>query len=106
MIVANNVKLVAANPRDYVYFTDDNGQQQIVTCDFLMKVHQGSHSADATTNNAHELLYAMKCNDGAALITDTMSRFGNPNQFTRACQSSVVTETNGSQLPAGRAGPG
>ena len=37
-------------------------------CDFLTKLHQGSHSADALGNNVHELLYAVRCDDGTSLI--------------------------------------
>lgn len=45
-----------------------------VTCDFLTKLHQGSHSADAFANNAHELIYAVRCDDGTRLLTTTFAR--------------------------------
>ena len=51
-----------------------------VTCDYLTVVHQGSHSADALSNNAHELLYATRCDDGTQLISTTLSRFGDPGR--------------------------
>lgn len=104
VIVANNVKLVQGEPRGFVYTTDATGSRVPVTCDFLMVVHQGSHSADATMNNAHELIYAMDCNDGTRLVTATMSRFGDPNKFNRSCDPSVVVTTGGSTLPAGDGG--
>lgn len=104
IIVENDVKLVRASPRGFVTFTDAAGQVVPVTCDFLMKIHQGSHSADATTNNAHELVYAADCNDGTRLVTATMTRFGNPNEFNRSCEPSVVVPTTGSSLPAGDGG--
>ena len=53
-----------------------------IRCDFLMKIHQGTHSADAFTNNLHELLYAAQCRDradgsvGTKLIAYTMVQFG------------------------------
>lgn len=99
VIVANDVKMVAAKPRSYV--RDDRGE--VVACDFLIKFHQGSHSADATTNNAHELLYAARCTDGTELISSTMTRFGNPNEFDRSCDLETV-ETSGSNLPDGFGG--
>lgn len=104
IIVENDVKLVRASPRGFVTFTDDTGAVVPVTCDYLMKIHQGSHSADATTNNAHELVYAVDCNDGTRLVTATMTRFGDPNEFNRSCEPTVVVPTSGSTLPAGDGG--
>lgn len=99
MIVANNIKLVAASPRGYV--RDANGD--VVECDFLIKVHQGSHSGDALSNNAHELLYAARCSDGTELISSTLTRFGDPNMFNRSCDRASVP-TSGSNLPNGFGG--
>lgn len=45
-----------------------------VTCDFLVKIHQGSHSADAFANDAHELVYAVRCDDGTRLLATTFAR--------------------------------
>lgn len=61
-----------------------------VRCDFLMKIHQGTHSADAFGNNLHELVYAVRCSDGTALIATLLSAFGAPNQFVRACDKRTV----------------
>lgn len=72
-----------------------------VKCDYLFKIHQGSHSPDATANNAHELIYAVRCTDGARLIASTMSRFGAPNEFNRSCAPHEVVATTGSSLPPG-----
>ncbi len=99
VIVTNNVRLVTASPRGYV--RDANGQP--VECDVLMKVHQGSHSGDAIVNNAHELLFAARCTDGTEVISSTMTRFGNANEFHRSCDGSRVA-TAGSDLPAGDGG--
>lgn len=99
VIVANDVKMVAAKPRTYV--RDAAGA--VVSCDFLIKFHQGSHSGDATTNNAHELVYAARCTDGTELISSTMTRFGNPNEFDRSCDQETV-KTSGSNLPDGFGG--
>ena len=65
-----------------------NQRALAVRCDFLMKVHQGTHSPDAFTNNLHELLYAAQCRDrgdgsvGTKLIAYTMVQFGDPGGFT------------------------
>jgi hypothetical protein len=99
IIVANNVKLVAQSPRGYVRDAAGN----VISCDVLIKVHQGSHSGDAIINNAHELLYAAKCSDGTGIISSTMSTFGNANEFNRSCDNTLVT-TAGSNLPAGDGG--
>jgi hypothetical protein len=100
IIVANNVKLVASSPRGYV--RDASGA--IVTCDYLIKVHQGSHSGDAIINNAHELLYAINCTDGTALISSTLTRFGDANEFQRSCDPTTTITTSGSNLPHGFGG--
>lgn len=99
VVVANDVRIVSAAPRGYV--RDAAGQP--ITCDVLMKVHQGSHSGDALANNAHELLYAARCSDGTEVISSTMTRFGAANEFHRSCDGTRVA-TAGSPLPDGPAG--
>jgi len=101
--VANDVSLVSA---DHEYVTVDNGSGTAVpiTCDYLIKAHQGSHSGDATANNAHELIYAMKCSDGTEIIATTLSRIGAANEFARSCAPSVRVITTGSNLPSGDKG--
>ncbi|MHC4710863.1 MAG: hypothetical protein ACYTA3_10735, partial [Planctomycetota bacterium] len=37
-----------------------------IRCDVLTKMHQGSHSKDAFTNNLHEIIYHIDCSDGTA----------------------------------------
>lgn len=63
------------------------------TCDFLTKLHQGSHSADAFANNVHELVYAVRCDDGTRLLTTTFARFGRPDGFSRSCQPGKTVAT-------------
>ena len=65
-----------------------------VTCDYLVRVHQGSHSADALANNVHELLYAARCTDGTEIISNIVARFGAPGQYARGCDGSTVTTTD------------
>ncbi len=99
VVVADDVRMVTASPRGYV--RDASGA--VVTCDVLMKIHQGSHSGDALVNNAHELLYAARCTDGTEVISSTMTRFGDANEFNRSCDRTLV-ETAGSHLPDGDGG--
>jgi len=59
IVVANDIKLAigtSTNSNDTLY---DAG----ITCDWLSKIHQGSHSSDALTNNTHEYYLNMKCDD-------------------------------------------
>lgn len=86
----NDVRLLAAD-----------GGAVGVTCDYLVSVHQGSHSPDALSNNVHELLYAVRCDDGTELISDTISRFGPPGQYTRACDPATTVTTTDNGYPAG-----
>jgi len=97
--VANNVKLLDAN-RDWVR----DGDGKIVVCDYLIKYHQGSWSPDATSNNAHELLYAAKCTDGTEIISSTLSMYGNSNQFLKTCDGNAPVTTIASTLPNGYGG--
>jgi hypothetical protein len=56
-----------------------------VSCDVLIKLHQGTHSKDALTNNLHELVYHLRCENGAELHVTMLAAIGRPGQFGRAC---------------------
>jgi len=56
-----------------------------VTCDVLTKLHQGTHSKDAFTNNLHELVYHIRCNDGTAMSVTLMAAIGKPGEFVSSC---------------------
>lgn len=71
-----------------------------VRCDFLIKIHQGTHSADAFTNNLHELAYHVRCDDGTELHATVMSAIGKPGQFVRSCDKRTVVSA-GPAVPAG-----
>jgi hypothetical protein len=60
-----------------------------VQCDVLAKLHQGSHSKDAFTNNLHELAYHLRCDDGTAMDFTVLTAIGKPGQFVRSCDSGV-----------------
>ena len=86
-----------------LYKTVDGQQVQIgIRCDFLTKIHQGTHSADAFGNNVHELLYAVRCTDGTKLIATKLVTFGAANEFVRSCDKETVLAAGTSHTyPAG-----
>jgi hypothetical protein len=57
------------------------------TCDALVKLHQGTHSADAFTNNVHEFVYHLRCADGAAIHLTMLAPIGNGGSFLEKCTS-------------------
>ncbi len=73
-----------------------------VTCDVLAKLHQGTHSKDAFTNNLHEIHYHLKCNDRTEMHIMMLSAIGRPGEFVSSCggtiQAGVATPANS---PAG-----
>jgi hypothetical protein len=69
-----------------------------VRCDILVKLHQGSHSPDALGNNVHELLYAVRCDDGTELLATKLSAFGAPNSFVRSCDKTTAIGAGTSHL--------
>ncbi len=58
-------------------------------CDVLTKLHQGTHSKDAFTNNLHELIYHFECEDGTEMHITMLTAIGNPGEFVRSCDHSV-----------------
>jgi hypothetical protein len=56
-----------------------------VTCDVLTKLHQGTHSKDAYTNNLHELAYHIRCSDGTGMSVTIMAAIGEPGEFVSSC---------------------
>lgn len=62
-----------------------------VHCDVLTKLHQGTHSADALTNNLHELVYHIRCSDGLELHVTILAAIGDPGGFTRSCDGTDVS---------------
>ena len=73
-----------------------------VRCDFLTKLHQGTHSKDALGNNVHELIYAVRCTDGTELLATELAAFGAPDEFVRSCDpATVVAAGTDNDYPAG-----
>jgi hypothetical protein len=91
-----------------------NRRALAVKCDFLMKIHQGTHSKDAFTNNMHELVYAMQCHDGSnnaigsKVIVTKMVVFGAPGSFSEGSVAGGFNTINvGQAMPMNSpTGPG
>ena len=80
---------------------DTFGHATAITCDVLVKLHQGTHSKDAFTNNLHELVYATKCSDGVFAYATFLTAIGTPGQFIKACaRTADVVEIVGAATPA------
>ncbi len=60
-----------------------------IRCDVLTKLHQGTHSKDAFTNNLHELAYHIWCSDGTGLHLTILAAIGDPGGFTRSCDGTT-----------------
>ena len=56
-----------------------------VTCDVLTKLHQGTHSPDAFTNNLHEVAYHIRCTDDTAFSATLLTPIGTPGQLIPNC---------------------
>ena len=69
-----------------------------ITCDVMTKLHQGTHSKDAFTNNLHELIYHIECTDGTEMHLTQMTAIGTPGEFTISCD-------HGTRIPVGPATP-
>jgi hypothetical protein len=61
------------------------GQYNGVRCDLLVKTHQGTHSADALTNNLHEMHYNVTCNNGIYVRWKNLHPFGRPSSTAVNC---------------------
>lgn len=61
-----------------------------VKCSVLAKLHQGTHSKDAFTNNLHEIAYHLDCTDGTEMHITLMSAIGTAGQFNRSCDNQTV----------------
>jgi hypothetical protein len=68
-----------------MHFSDGAGAVLDVRCDVLAKLHQGTHSKDAFTNNVHELVYAISCTDRTQLHITVLAAIGTPGEFVSAC---------------------
>lgn len=56
-----------------------------IRCDVLTKLHQGTHSPDAFTNNLHEVAYHIRCTDGTAFSATLLTPIGTPGELIPNC---------------------
>ena len=56
-----------------------------ITCDVLTKLHQGTHSPDAFTNNLHEVVYHVRCSDGTGFSATLLTPIGSPGEMVASC---------------------
>jgi hypothetical protein len=59
-----------------------------LTCNVLAKLHQGTHSPDAFTNNLHEIIYRIRCDDGSEANVTFLTANGPAGQLSRRCRTS------------------
>jgi len=77
----------------------DGASSHTAVCDVLLKLHQGSHSADAFTNNLHELVYHLRCDDGSEMHVTLLVAIGKPGEFARSCRPGELVSA-GSPTPS------
>jgi hypothetical protein len=78
------------NDIEFVRQDGVTGSLFTVKCNVLAKLHQGTHSKDAFTNNLHEIAYHLACTDGTEMHITLMSAIGTPGGFTRTCDGQRV----------------
>ena len=86
-----------------VTVVNDNYLQRGGTVDMLIKLHQGSHSPDAMTNPAHELVVHAKAGSGPLEMKwRTVHPFGTANEFYDAASGNkeLIKLTNPAPVPA------
>lgn len=69
-----------------------------ITCDLLVKLHQGTHSPDAFTNNMHEVIYHVRCSEGTGFSATLLTPIGTAGELVVGCDREI-------HIPAGTANP-
>jgi ricin-type beta-trefoil lectin protein len=100
---------IAVGNKINTYLDNNKANSPQMSCDALIKAHQGTHSPDALTNNLHELSYNVKCLFNATgEVTETrfnvLLPIGHPGGFTtnNLCDGSGTTLHNnvGAAVPS------
>ena len=91
---------------DMVMHVGQSGSSTLeIRCDVLVKLHQGTHSPDAFTNNLHEIAYHIRCSDGTAFSATLLTPIGTPGELVAACERerhvAVGTATPPNSPPGG-----
>jgi hypothetical protein len=87
-------------------FEGGAGQILDVTCDVFTKLHQGSHSKDAFTNNLHELIYAIRCSDRTELRITLLTAIGRAGEMVASCDRDRVIQAGIATPPTSPNGNG
>ena len=82
-----------------LHFGDGGNAVLSIRCDVLTKLHQGTHSRDAFTNNMHELIYHVRCTDGTRMSVTMMATIGTAGAFVASCDRDRVIHA-GTPTPA------
>ncbi len=61
-----------------------------LVCDILAKLHQGTHSPDAFTNNLHELAFHVRCSDGLGTSITVLAPIGTPGGFETCMEDEFI----------------
>lgn len=69
-----------------------------ITCDVMTKLHQGTHSPDAFTNNMHEVVYHVRCTDGTGFSATLLTPIGVAGEMVVGCDREI-------HIDAGTANP-
>jgi len=56
-----------------------------IRCDVMTKLHQGTHSQDAFTNNMHEVVYHLRCSDGSGFSATLLTPIGRAGELVVSC---------------------
>ncbi|HXG44526.1 MAG TPA: hypothetical protein VNJ71_07175 [Gemmatimonadales bacterium] len=83
-------KIEWENDVEFVRSDGVTGALFSVRCDVLVKLHQGTHSKDAFTNNLHEVAYHVRCSDGTEMHVTALTAIGDPGGFNRTCDRQRV----------------
>ena len=77
-----------------------------VRCDVLVKLHQGTHSKDAFTNNLHELVYHIRCTDRTEMHVTLLTAIGTPGVMVASCDRDRLIPVGTATPPNSPAGGG
>jgi hypothetical protein len=77
-----------------------------IECDILVKMHQGTHSPDAFTNNLHEVAYHIRCSDGTGFSATLLTPIGTPGELVVACDRDVHIDAGTANPPISPDGGG
>lgn len=69
---------------------DNRNGTVISTCDAQLKLHQGTYSPDALTNNMHELFYRLNCTHGIEIDWKILATFGDPGFVHSSCNDGTL----------------